>query len=352
MASVLVTGGAGFVGATLALRLAAEGHSVVALDNLKRRGSELNLPRLREAGVQFVHGDVRNAADLAASPELDTLVECSAEPSALAGTDGATSYLLDSNLRGAYQCFDLARRDGAHVIFLSTSRVYPYTALSDAVIEEQATRFALADRQPYAGLTAAGVSEEMPLDGARTLYGASKLAAELLLQEYGATFGLPWTINRCGVIAGPWQMGKADQGVFVHWARAFWYGSPLAYLGYGGTGKQVRDLLHVSDLAELLVDQVARRDEWNCALQNVGGGLDCSLSLLETTELCRELTGRSVVPRAEPEGRAGDVPVYVSDCSRLYARSTWRPKLGAAQILSDIVSWIRENQAAVSTLPS
>jgi CDP-paratose 2-epimerase len=351
MATVLVTGGAGFVGATLSLRLSAEGHSVTAFDNLKRRGSELNLRRLSDGGVTFMHGDVRSPADLATVPEMDVLVECSAEPSALAGIDGSTAYLLDSNLRGAYNCFDLARRYGARVIFLSTSRVYPYTVLAEAPLVESESRFSFAAQQTVSGLSAAGVSEDLPLEGARTLYGASKLAAEIVLAEYGAAFGVGWTVDRCGVIAGPWQMGKGDQGVFVHWARAHWFGHPLAYLGYGGTGKQVRDLIHVEDLADLLLDQVVRPDLWNGTVQNVGGGVDCSLSLVEATELCREFTGRSVQIRPESVGRPGDVPVYLSDCSRLYSRTTWRPTRDARTIMADIIDWVRDNEAEVRGLP-
>src|SRR4051794_13647328 len=166
---VLVTGGSGFVGASLCIGL-AERHpswSITAFDNLKRRGSELNLPRLRAAGVRFVHGDVRAQADLLALPRHDALVECSAEPSALAGHD-APDYVVQSNLVGAYHCLELARRDDAQVIFISTSRVYPHAALNALPYRETASRFELAG---------AGVSESFPLEGPRTLYGATKLAA-------------------------------------------------------------------------------------------------------------------------------------------------------------------------------
>jgi CDP-paratose 2-epimerase len=148
--SVLVTGGAGFVGASLAIAL-RERHpewQVTALDNLKRRGSELNLPRLRAAGVRFEHGDVREAGDLLALPPVDAIVECSAEPSALAGADGATGYAVTANLLGAWHCLELARRDAAQLVFLSTSRVYPVSALRALAIDEAPTRFELAERQP------------------------------------------------------------------------------------------------------------------------------------------------------------------------------------------------------------
>ncbi len=348
---LLVTGGAGFVGSNLCVAL-ADRHAdwqIIALDNLKRRGSELNLPRLRAAGVTFVHGDVRAPADLTTLPPLDALVECSAEPSALAGLDGQTGYALHSNLTGAYHCLELARREGAQVVFLSTSRVYPIARLNAAAYVEAETRFELAEQQAAAGLSPRGVSEDMPLDGARTLYGATKLAAELLMTEYAAAFGLQCTIDRCGVIAGPWQMGKVDQGVFTHWMLAHHLGRPLSYIGFDGAGKQVRDLLHVADLTDLVEDQLLNPAAWADATVNVGGGRAGSLSLLETTSLCRELTGRAVPVSSAGEDRPGDIRIYLSDCERLHARTDWRPSRTPRDVLADILGWIVEHEAAVTS---
>jgi CDP-paratose 2-epimerase len=347
---VLVTGGAGFVGANLAVAL-RDRHpdwEVVALDNLRRRGSELNLPRLRAAGVRFEHGDVRAAGDLLALPRVDAIVECSAEPSALAGVDGATDYAVSANLVGAWHCLELARRDRAQVVFLSTSRVYPVAALRRLALEETPTRYELSPSQPVGGASAAGIAETFPLDGARTLYGATKLAGELLVEEYRAGFGVRAVIDRCGVIAGPWQMGKVDQGVFAHWVLAHRLGRPLEYLGFGGSGLQVRDLLHVDDLIDLLDDQLARPEHWDGVVANVGGGRSCSLSLRETTELCRELTGAEVPIRGSDAGRPGDVPVYVSDCSRLFGLTDWRPRRSARDTLADIASWSQEHEAQIA----
>jgi len=125
---VLVTGGAGFVGSSLALGL-AQRHpdwSIVALDNLKRRGSELNLPRLKQAGIEFVHGDIRNPEDLDPSVLKPTLIlECSAEPSVMAGY-GSPGYLLQTNLVGTINCLELARSTQADFVFLSTRRVFQF----------------------------------------------------------------------------------------------------------------------------------------------------------------------------------------------------------------------------------
>jgi CDP-paratose 2-epimerase len=348
---VLVTGGAGFVGANLALELAARhgDWEIVAFDNLRRRGSELNLPRLREAGVGFAHGDVREPDDLLALGPIDALVECSAEPSALAGTDGQTGYAVHSNLLGAYNCLELARREGAQVVFLSTSRVYPFGALDSLAFEDTGSRYELAADQPLPGASPAGVAEDFPLDGPRTLYGATKLAAELLIAEYAAAFGMQAVVDRCGVIAGPWQMGKVDQGVFTYWLLAHRFGHDLRYIGYGGEGKQVRDLLHVGDLIDLIDDQLVRPGHWAGATVNVGGGRDVSLSLAEATELCRELTGSEVAVEQSDEQRPGDVRVYLSDCRRLHGLTDWRPRRDARAILADTLAWIDANERAVRT---
>jgi CDP-paratose 2-epimerase len=339
---VLITGGAGFVGSNLAVEL-AERHpewEVVALDNLYRRGSELNLPRLEEAGVEFLRGDVREPGDLAKVPKIDAMIECSAEPSVMSGVDGDTGYLVHTNLTGAYNCLELARRDSAFFVFLSTSRVYPVAPQVDLRLEEAETRFELAAEQDVPGVSPAGISERFPLDGARTLYGATKLAGELLIEEYRAALGVPAVIDRCGVIAGPWQMGKVDQGVFTHWMLAHYFENPLSYIGFGGEGKQVRDLLHALDLVDLVERQLLDPQSWDGRTVNVGGGREISLSLQETTAICRKLTGNEVPITPVAETRRGDVPIYLSDCARLFGLDEWRPRRGAEQVLADIHEWI------------
>jgi CDP-paratose 2-epimerase len=346
---VLITGGAGFVGANLAIALAGR-HSdweLVSLDNLRRRGSELNLPRLRDAGVRFIHGDVREVADLQAIEPVDAVLECSAEPSALAGFDGDTQYIVGSNLIGAHNCLELARRDQAQVVFLSTSRVYPFSTLDRAAYREEPTRFEIEPQQEVPGLSPQGVSEAFPLEGPRTLYGATKLAAELLVAEYASNFGIRTVVDRCGVIAGPWQMGKVDQGVFTYWLLGHYFRRELRYIGYGGLGKQVRDLLHIEDLADLIEDQLLRPENWDGCTLNVGGGRDRSLSLRETTELCREITGNRIDVAGASESRPGDVRIYISDCTRLHGLTDWEPRREPRRVLEDICSWVAANERAV-----
>lgn len=339
---VLVTGGAGFIGSSLCLAL-AERHpdwEVVALDNLMRKGSELNLPRLAQANVQFVEADVREPEELQAAGDFNALVECSAEPSVMAARD----VIVPVNVFGAYNCFELAASRDAQVIFLSTSRVYPVAALEGLAFEETETRFELAAEQPLPGASSEGIAENFPLTGSRTMYGASKLCGELMLAEYD----LDWVINRCGVVAGPWQMGKVDQGVFTHWALSAQLGRPLSYIGYGGNGKQVRDLLHVDDLVDLLERQLLAPADYKGHTFNVGGGRSGSLSLLETTRICADLTGHDLDVGAVPETRAGDVRCYISDCSALFEHTDWRPSSSPGEILADTFAWIAEHKELVA----
>ena len=338
---ILITGGAGFIGSSLALALKARhpDWDLVAMDNLHRRGSELNLPRLDEAGVEFVNGDVREPADLEAIGAFDSLIECSAEPSVMAEAD----VIVPVNVMGAYNCFEAAKRHAAQVVFLSTSRVYPIAALDGLDFEEGETRFELAAEQSVAGASAEGIAEAFPLAGQRTMYGASKLCGELLLTEYD----LPWVINRCGVIAGPWQMGKVDQGVFTHWALSAHLRRPLSYIGFGGSGKQVRDVLHVADLVDLIERQLLDASYWASHTYNVGGGREGSLSLLETTLLSSKIAGREIVVGAVSETRAGDVRSYISDCRALFEHTDWRPTRTPETVMRDIFSWIADHEDLV-----
>ncbi|MFZ0590375.1 MAG: NAD-dependent epimerase/dehydratase family protein [Bryobacteraceae bacterium] len=344
---VLITGGAGFVGSTLAITLKQNhaGLEVTALDNLHRRGSELNLSRLRCAGVQFEHGDIRCPGDLRAlkqAPEL--IIECSAEPSAQAGYGGSPEFLIQTNLNGCYNCLELARETKADLIFISTSRVYPVKKLNSLAFEEGATRFILSDRQTVPGSSREGISENFPLDGARSLYGMTKLAAELMVTEYADAYGLRCVINRCGLIAGPWQMGKTDQGVISLWMAAHYFRRPLQYIGFGGTGKQVRDILHVDDLSVLIQDQMQNISKYAGGLFNAGGGLSGSLSLREMTGLCEKITGNRIDIHSSGEERPADVRIYLTDNRNLTQFRGWRPRRSPEDVLTDIYQWIKREE--------
>ena len=349
---ILITGGAGFVGASLALSLKQQypEYEIITLDNLKRRGSELSLSRLKAAGITFLHGDIRSKEDFDALPAVDTVIEASAEPSVLAGLDGTPDYLINTNLFGTVNCLNYALKHKAAFIFLSTSRVYPIKTLETLNFAEADTRFVLTDDQPVPGASSRGIAEDFPLTGARSLYGTTKLASELLIQEYNEFYGLRTVINRCGVITGPWQMGKVDQGVMVLWIAKHFFEQQLAYIGYGGTGKQTRDMLHIADLYRLVDWQLHNVDAVNGEILNAGGGIQSSASLQELTVVCQEITGKTIPIREVTENRTADIRLYITDNTKVTALTGWQPQLGIRDIVTDIHEWLTENRTALEPI--
>jgi CDP-paratose 2-epimerase len=202
----------------------------------------------------------------------------------------------------------------------------------------------LLDDQELLGVSAKGISEAFPLNKARSVYGATKLASELMIEEFREFFGVDYVINRCGVVAGPYQMGKVDQGVITLWvARHFWK-SDVAYFGYGGTGKQVRDVMHIADLFDLVDYEIHHFDQVNGHTFNAGGGLASSVSLKELTDICATVTGNHVKANSDPQTRRGDIPVYITDNTRIHNHIGWQARHNATKVVEDIFNWIRENE--------
>ncbi|MBD2508073.1 NAD-dependent epimerase/dehydratase family protein [Nostoc muscorum FACHB-395] len=351
---ILILGGAGFVGSSLAINLKKHYSQweIICFDNLRRRGSELNIPRLKNLGIDFIHGDIRSSNDLDPGIfNVDTIIDCSAEPSVLAGF-ASPQYVLQTNLIGTINVLELARQIQARLLFLSTSRVYPIETLKSINLVELPTRFSIAVEQTIPGVSHLGIAEEFPLQSYRSLYGTTKLASEMLIEEYRQAYGIQAIVNRCGVITGPWQMGKVDQGVFVLWLAAHYFEKSLSYIGYGGTGKQVRDLLHIEDLLSLINYQLEHFSELDGDVLNVGGGADNSLSLLETTILCETITGKSIPIKSEEIARQGDIPIYITDSSKISSKTGWKPIMNPEKSLRDIYNWIIEYETILKPILS
>ena len=349
---ICITGGAGFVGSNLAIaiRKANEGVDVVAADSLKRRGSELTLPRLREHGISFVHADIRCPEDVADLPNFDLLIDCAAEPSVQAGATGSPLYVLNTNLAASIHVFEAARLRNAAVLFLSTSRIYPIDRLNALAFDENATRYAWTESQRVQGLSEFGVAEDFALDGVRSFYGASKLGSEHVLQEFRYASNMPVLINRCGVIAGPWQFGKVDQGLVALWVARYAFERKINYLGFGGSGKQVRDILHIDDLADLVLRQCASSRDWRGQVYNVGGGNEVSVSLRELSTLCEEVTGRRVEAGRVDQTSPMDVRIYVTDARKVRKAFQWAPKRSAHGIVSDVYSWVASDRERLAPI--
>ena len=343
---ILITGGCGFVGSNLALYFKKKDNKneVISFDNLRRRGSELNIQRLRNHDITFVHGDIRNEDDFDFLTDLDCIIDASAEPSVVSGLDGGQRQLININLVGTVNLLNLAVKFNASFIFLSTSRVYPIVPLNGINFTEGTSRFEIDHDQNLDGISAQGISEKFTLEGYRSFYGATKLAAEVLIPEYNKYADIKTVVNRFGVIAGPYQMGKVDQGVSVLWmARHFWKGK-LGYFGYGGLGKQVRDILHIDDVCSLIYEQASNVSDYNGQSFNVGGGVKGSLSLLEMTKICEEITGNKIVISPVLQDREADIRIYVTDNSKLYEKSSWRPIKTNRELFEDIFMWIKNNE--------
>lgn len=340
---VLITGGCGFVGSNLAKHFKKLDWvtGVTVFDNLHRRGSELNVPLLKEQGINFVHGDVRNKEDLNALGLHDIVIEASAEPSVHAGLNGDPSYIVNSNLIGAINCLDYATCHKSIFVFLSSSRVYSIPELRKiqlGVPQQNTSRLEVLPTFDK------GIDESFPTTGPRSFYGTTKLAAELLVEEYHHTYGLRTVINRCGVLSGPGQFGKTDQGVVTLWMAAHYFGFPLTYKGFGGHGKQVRDILHVGDLARLIEMEINRLDEVNGRMFNVGGGTENAISLVELTQKCEDITGNSMAQiQEDPNTSPVDIPYYVSDNGRIRATLGWKPSKSIDDILGEVFQWFNND---------
>jgi CDP-paratose 2-epimerase len=230
-------------------------------------------------------------------------------------------------------------------IFLSTSRVYSIPSLREIALEENDSRFVIKAAQSLRGVSPAGISEEFSTQGFRSFYGATKLASELLVQEFAAAYGVDAIIYRCGVIAGPGQFGKTDQGVFTLWVANHYFGLPLQYTGFGGGGKQVRDLLHPVDLFRLIEKSFDGRGSKGASIYNVGGGLPGATSLAELTEHCRRVVGTSVPIASRAETTTVDVPLFISDHRAISAVAGWHPERRVEDIVYEIFQWIRSNES-------
>lgn len=343
---ILITGGCGFVGSNLAIKIKEKNNSyqIICLDNLKRRGSELNISRLKASDINFIHGDIRIKSDIENVGPVDMIIDAAAEPSVLAGINESPDYVIDTNFSGTINCLNYALKNNAGIIFLSTSRIYPVANLEKCNFIETESRYEWTDNQSLQGISSKGVSEAFPLQGSRSIYGATKLASELFAEEYNALLNVKTVINRCGVISGPFQMGKVDQGVVVLWAARHFWKKELSYIGYGGEGKQVRDILHIDDLFKLVDWQIHHIDSVNGQVFNVGGGITHSLSLLEMTALCEEISNNKISILKVPETRVADLRIYITDNSKVSAMTGWSPEITVKQTLTEIFDWIKRDE--------
>jgi len=338
---ILITGVCGFAGSHLAIALAEriENARIAGIDNLLRPGSELNRAILRKVGVRFVHGDLRLRSDVDGLPDCDWVIDAAANPSVLAGIDGRSSsrQIGEHNLGGTINVLEYCRERNAGLILLSSSRVYSIADLSALPVTVRAGAYALDIKAPLpAGVSCAGVNESFSTAPPVSLYGATKLCSEVLALEYGAAFGFPVWVNRCGNLAGAGQFGTAEQGIFSYWIHAHERRARLRYIGFGGHGHQVRDALHPADLAELIARQMQRSSApIESAIYNAGGGASNAMSLAQLTAWCDDRFGAHT-PESDLQPRPFDIPWMVMNPKRAADEFGWTPERPLTAILQEI----------------
>lgn len=345
---IIITGGCGFVGFNLARHLFDTGHQVTVLDNLARRGSEINVPVLLKLGIPFIHGDIRNPEDFSQLPgDADCLIECSAQPSVVSGYINPL-YDFTTNVAGVLNCLEFCRTRDTGMIFLSSSRVYPAGRINALPIIETPTRWDWDPLVPRDALPRGfdpilGINAHFDMDGpTKTIYGASKAAADFFCQEYADAFDLPIIVNRCGVISGQGQFGVVGQGWLTFWAISCLLERPVTYLGY--KGKQVRDILFIEDLRALVDTQLDKLEQFSGRVWNAGGGHDSSLSLIEATALMERLMNKKMVVSYSEETRRGDMQIYISDNSEVHQDLGWSPSVAIEEGIERIARWVQDNR--------
>lgn len=335
---IILTGACGFVGSTLASELLKrlEGLSVIGVDNLSRRGSERNRAELAKLGVPLRHLDIRSATDVESLPAANFIIDAAANPSVLAGVDGMTNsrQVIEHNLLGTVNLLEYCKRHAAGFLLLSTSRVYSIAQLSAIPVTVEGEAFHPVEGK-IQGLTTRGVTEAFATTPPLSLYGTAKLASEFLALEYGAAFDFPVWIDRCGVLAGAGQFGKADQGIFSFWIHSYRAGKRLRYYGFDGRGHQVRDCLHPRDLVPLILKQF--EGDWRTRerVVNVGGGVASAMSLRQLSGWCGERYGYREIESAQEE-RKFDLPWLVLDATRAEKEWDFRPETPREAILEEI----------------
>ncbi|MGP8247956.1 MAG: NAD-dependent epimerase/dehydratase family protein [Bryobacteraceae bacterium] len=338
--TILITGICGFVGSAVAERLLERqpGLSIFGMDNLMRPGSELNRGRLRQLGVQVIHGDIRAASDFEGLPAAHWVIDAAAQSSVLAGLKGScgSRQLFEHNLGGLVNMLEYAKTHRAGFVLLSSSRVYSIPALCALPLHTAGNAFALDDSLPLPpGVSARGIGVGFSTAPPISLYGGTKLAGEVVALEYGEAFGFPVWVNRCGVLAGAGQFGTPDQGIFSYWINAHLRRRPLRYIGFGATGRQVRDAFHPYDLAALVERQMGASRRGGQHTYTVGGGVENALSLAQLTAWCDRRFGPHA-PAADQEERPYDVPWVVMDSSDAERDFGWRPETGMEALLGGI----------------
>ena len=334
---ILITGGCGFVGSNISIYLKKHGFNVHSLDNLSRKGSRYNLKVLKENNIKNYKINIGNANAIRKLKKFHFIIDCCAE-AAVEVSRKDVQKVVNTNLIGTINILEKAKRDKSKIIFLSSSRVFSIKALSNIVKNKVLKKKLNKDQL---------IDESFDTSSPRSIYGLTKLASEMFIEEYAYAFNIKYLINRCGVISGPLQFGKQDQGFISLWIWKHINKLSLKYIGYGGYGNQVRDILHISDLCELILIQIKKIKKINNRLFTVGGSKKNTISLNELTKKCIELTGNKLKIKKIKKTSDYDIPYYITNNSNIFKTYKWQPKKKLLDIVSDTYNWLNDNKKII-----
>ena len=331
---ILITGGSGFVGSNIAIYLKKRltNAKIYSLDNLSRKGSLINQRRLFNAKIKNFRLNIENFSKVISLPRFELIIDCCAEP-AIEASDKNPDKVFNTNLVGTYNILKKCEKDKSNIIFLSSSRVYSIEKLKKLINKNNIDKPIKLKKE---------INEKFDTFSASSLYGFTKLASEKLIQEMFFKKNLKYIINRFGVIAGPWQFGKQDQGFVPLWVARHLLKKNLSYIGFGGNGHQIRDILHINDVCSIIFKQIKKINEINNEIFNIGGGKINSISLLDLTHKCEKLTKNKIKIKKISKTSKFDIPYYVSDNRKIKKFYRWKPSKNIDSILEDIYTWLNE----------
>ena len=334
---ILITGGCGFVGSNIAIYLKKnlKKIQVYSLDNLSRKGSSLNKKKLNENNIKNYNINIENFKKIKFLPKFDLIIDCCAEP-AIEASKYDADRVFNTNLLGTFNILKKCLKDKANIIFLSSSRVYSIKKLRDLV---RKTKIIKPLKIEYK------IDENFTTSSASSLYGFTKLASEKLIKEMFFKTNLKFIINRFGVIAGPWQFGKQDQGFVPLWVARHLLKKKMSYIGFGGKGHQVRDILHIDDACEIILIQIKNIKKINNNIFNIGGDVKNSISLKDLTIKCERLTKNKIKFKSISKTSSFDIPYYVSNNNKVRKFYKWKPSKNIDMILGDIYKWLSKGKA-------
>ena len=331
---ILITGGCGFVGTNIALFLSKKKYNVQSLDNLSRKGSKYNLSLLKKNNIKNYNFDITNQSSLKKLPKYNLIIDCCAE-AAIEVSKKEIDKVINTNLIGTINILKKAKKDNSKIIFLSSSRVYPIAPINK-IINNKTIKKALPINKK--------INEFESIQGPKSIYGLTKLASEMFIEEFSYAFGIKYLINRCGVISGPLQFGKQDQGFVSLWVWRHLNRKNLNYIGYGGYGNQIRDVLHINDLCNLILTQIKKFNQINNKLFTVGGSNKSYTSLKNLTLICEKITKNKINIGKKPKTSIYDIPYYITSNKNVSKTYKWKPKKNIYDVVKDTYIWLSNNK--------